>query len=106
MDNFITGIKLFGCQLAIDDFGTGYSNFEYLIRLNADIIKIDGSLIKNIHNSNDHFDIVSIINEFAKKKNIDVIAEFVSEKEILDKINELGIKYSQGYYFGEPKRLD
>jgi len=45
---FIQEIKKFGSLLAIDDFGTGYSNFEYLLKLDADIIKIDGSLIRNI----------------------------------------------------------
>ena len=46
--NFIKKIKLLGCKLAIDDFGSGYSNFERLLDYQPDIIKIDGSLIKNI----------------------------------------------------------
>jgi len=44
--SFIKQVKLFGCKLAIDDFGTGYSNFEYLLKLDIDYIKIDGSLVK------------------------------------------------------------
>lgn len=48
VSNFIQEMKSLGCRIAIDDFGTGYSNFEYLIKLNPDFIKIDGSLVKNI----------------------------------------------------------
>jgi c-di-GMP phosphodiesterase len=39
---------------------------------------------------------------FAKSANIKTIAEFVSSKKIADKVKELGIDYSQGYYYGEP----
>lgn len=49
--NFLDKIKTLGCKIAIDDFGSGYSNFEYLMRMPIDIIKIDGTLIKNIPSS-------------------------------------------------------
>lgn len=47
--SFIKNVKLFGCKIAIYDFGTGYSNFQYLLKLNEDYIKIDGSLIKDLN---------------------------------------------------------
>lgn len=103
VNDFIKKIKSYGCNLAIDDFGTGYSNFEYLLKLNADIIKIDGSLIKELDTNKDRYDIVKSIVDFAKVKNIKLVAEFVSSKEIYDKIKLLNIDYCQGYYFGEPK---
>ena len=106
VNTFITKIKSYGCKLAIDDFGTGYSNFEYLLKLNADIIKIDGSLIKEIDKNQDHYDIVQAIVTFAKAKKLDVIAEFVSSEAIHEKIKSLGIKFSQGYLFGEPKPME
>ena len=52
VSNFIKKAKKLGCKIAIDDFGTGYSNFEYIIKLDVDYIKIDGSLIKNINSDN------------------------------------------------------
>lgn len=103
---FIKTIKSYGCTIAIDDFGTGYSNFEYLLKLNADIIKIDGSLIKEIDKNQDHYDIVKTIVSFAKIKNLKVVAEYVSSKSIYEKIKELDIDYSQGYYFSEPKAME
>ncbi|WP_373073135.1 EAL domain-containing protein [Sulfurimonas sp.] len=106
VNEFITTIKSYGCKVAIDDFGTGYSNFEYLLKLNADTIKIDGSLIKEIDENQDHYDIVKTIVSFAKIKNLKVVAEFVSSESIHEKIKELNIDYSQGYLFSEPKPME
>lgn len=106
VSEFIKCIKSYGCRLAIDDFGTGYSNFEYLLKLNADIIKIDGSLIKEIDKNQDHYDIVKTIVNFAKIKGLEVVAEFVSSEAIYEKIKELNIEYCQGYYFAEPQLME
>ncbi|MEA3228522.1 MAG: EAL domain-containing protein, partial [Campylobacterota bacterium] len=102
---FIHFVKSKGIKIAIDDFGAGYSNFERLLEYQPDILKIDGSLIKNI--ASDHFsrDIVETIVTFAKKQNIQVIAEFIENEEIFNIINELDIEFSQGYYIGKPEPL-
>lgn len=100
---FFEKAKKCGAQLAIDDFGSGYSNFEYLIKVQANYIKIDGSIIQNIHNENGAIDIVKAIVSFAKARGMKTVAEFVSSKAIFDTVCALGIDYSQGYYIGEPK---
>lgn len=103
IQKFIKNVKLLGCRIAIDDFGTGYSNFEYLMRLEADFIKIDGSIIKEIvHNKNSEI-ITKVIVDFAKRMNIEVIAEYVENEKVFNKVKELGIESSQGYHFGQPK---
>lgn len=99
---FITEVRKFGCKIAIDDFGTGYSNFEYLVKIKADYLKIDGSLIKNIDKDNNAYLVVSTIVEFARKLGIKTVAEFVENEKIFNITKELGIDYSQGYYFSEP----
>jgi len=101
--DFINEIKKYGSKIAIDDFGTGYSNFSYLMKLNVDYIKIDGSIIKNIHKDKSAETVTKTIVAFAKDLGIETIAEFVSEEEIYDKIKGLNVDYSQGYYFSEPK---
>lgn len=101
--SFIKNAKMQGCKIAIDDFGTGYSNFEYLLKLKADYVKIDGSLIKNINNDKDAYEVVKIITQFATSQGMKTIAEFVSSKEIQDIMVELGVDYTQGYYISEPK---
>lgn len=102
VSKFITQVKEHGCKIAIDDFGSGYANFENLIKLDADIIKLDGSLIKEMPTNEDAKDIVEIVNTFAKKKGILTVAEFVSSEEIMNIVKELHIDYSQGYYIHEP----
>ena len=105
VSEFIQKVKSIGCKIAIDDFGTGYSNFEYIIKLNVDFLKIDGSLIKNIHNDNNMYITVSTIVNFAKALGIEVVAEFVHCEEVYEVINKLGIEYSQGFYIHEPEHL-
>lgn len=103
VNSFIDKVRELGCQIAIDDFGSGYSNFEYLIKLNADYIKIDGSLIKDILLNKNSEEIVITLVDFARRQGLKTIAEFVSNKDIFDKVKELGIDYAQGYYISAPK---
>ena len=103
-NKFIITIKKFGAKISIDDFGTGYSNFSYLAKIEPDYLKIDGSLIKNINNTKD-FDVVKTIIDFAKMYNMKTIAEFVENEDIFILVKELGIDYSQGYYFSKPLAL-
>jgi len=100
--HFINQVKKHNCKIAIDDFGTGYSNFEYLIKLKADFLKIDGSLIKNLDKDKNALVVVSTIVEFSKKLGMKTIAEFVENEEIFKIVKDLGIDYSQGYYFSQP----
>ncbi|MCX6076823.1 MAG: EAL domain-containing protein [Campylobacterales bacterium] len=105
LKEFIQKVKSFGVLIAIDDFGSGYSNYNYLLELDVDILKIDGSLIKNIDKSENNQLVVKSIVEFAKLADIKTVAEFVSSAEIEKVITELGIDYGQGYYYSEPKLL-
>jgi len=100
---FIQKIKQYGCKVAIDDFGSGYSNFSYLAELDIDFIKIDGSLIQNIDTDINKRLAVESILHFAKNKGIKTIAEFVENESIFNTVVELGIDYSQGYLFSQPK---
>ena len=100
---FLHNIKKSGALIYIDDFGSGYSNFDYLIKLKPDGVKIDGSLIKNILTDKNSEIIVKTIISFAKEMKISIIAEFVEKKEIFEKLKNLGVDYFQGYYFSPPK---
>ena len=102
--SFLSLSKAIGdVKIAIDDFGAGYSNFERLLDYQPDILKIDGSLIKNILEDEYSLHIVETIVIFAKKEGIKTVAEFVSTEAIYNKIIELDIDYSQGYYLGKPQ---
>ncbi len=101
----ITQLRKFGLQIAIDDFGTGYSNYARLKSLQADIIKIDGCLIKDI--GGDPLDnmIVKSICDMAKARHLKVVAEFVETAEQRTLLLQLGVDYLQGYLIGKPVPL-
>jgi len=102
---FILDVKEYGVQIAIDDFGAGYSNFERLLDYHPDILKIDGSLIRDIQTDKYSISIVETIIAFAKKQNLKILAEYVENEEIFNILEKLGVDYSQGYYFGKPEPI-
>ncbi|ANJ66354.1 hypothetical protein A9404_02235 [Halothiobacillus diazotrophicus] len=99
---FILRFKSLGCQFAIDDFGAGYSNFDHLIKLNMDVLKIDGSLIRNLPHDRNTQIIVKHICDFAHEMGVTTVAEFVTNEAIYKWVVRFGIDTSQGYYFYEP----
>jgi len=98
----LNSLRHHGFKIAIDDFGSESSNFSRLLEFSPDYLKIDGSFIKNILTDSNSLTIVEVIVLLSKKSNIKVIAEFVHSADVQTKVEELGIEYSQGYYFGEP----
>lgn len=103
LHSFRERIKFFGSKISIDDFGAGYSNFDHILKLKPDFIKIDGSLIKNIDKDDSARILTKAIVGFAKELGSKTIAEFVHSKEVFDVVCALGIDYSQGYFISEPK---
>ncbi|MDO9266161.1 MAG: EAL domain-containing protein [Sulfurimonas sp.] len=98
----LNSLRYQGFKISIDDFGSQSSNFSRLLEFSPDYIKIDGSFIKNILTDKKSLVIVEAIVLLCKKSNIKTIAEFVHNVEVQAKVEELGVDYSQGYYFGEP----
>lgn len=99
---FIENVKVFGCKIAIDDFGSGYSNFDHIISLDVDFLKIDASMIKNIDKERESQIVTKTIVNFSKELNIKTVSEYVHSLAVFQKVKELGVDYSQGYFFGEP----
>ncbi|GHG77818.1 hypothetical protein GCM10010919_33750 [Alishewanella longhuensis] len=100
---FIDEVKSRGCRIAIDDFGTGYSNFEHLLRMKVDIIKIDGSLIRNLDQDFVALKVTQGIVHFANSLNMTTVAEFVHNEAIQQHVRRLGINFSQGSYISMPQ---
>jgi diguanylate cyclase (GGDEF)-like protein len=100
--NFIQKYRSIGVKFAIDDFGTGYSNFSKILSLKPDFIKIDGSLIQNIHKENSSYELVKFIVSFSKTLGIKLVAEYVHCKEVFEILCELNIDEFQGFYLSKP----
>ena len=99
---FMNDVQRMGCKIAIDDFGSGYSNFAYLRRLRPDFLKIDGSLVRDIHTDKYAQIIVQSVNEFAHHLGSVTVAEFVHSEAVFAQLKQLGTDYYQGYYLGKP----
>jgi len=102
----INELKSFGYKICIDDFGTGYANFEHLFNLSVDYLKLDGSLIRNLHTDKRVHNIIRAIVGFCRQQEIHVIAEFVENKQIVEVLKDLGIVYGQGFFFAKPKPFE
>lgn len=100
----INSLREKGFHIAVDDFGVENSNFSRLIDFMPEYIKIDGLFIKDIVDNKKSQTVVKTIVDFCKTCGIDVIAEYVHSQEVLEKVQEFGIEFSQGYYIGKPQK--
>ncbi|BBB27409.1 GGDEF domain-containing protein [Amphritea japonica] len=98
----LSRLKQLGYKLAIDDFGTEYSNFERIVELHVDIVKIDAKYIKHIDTDSKSYEITRAIVFFARNAGIKTVAEYVHNEAVQQVVESLGIDFSQGYLFSEP----
>jgi diguanylate cyclase (GGDEF)-like protein/PAS domain S-box-containing protein len=102
---FVVTLKRMGCHFALDDFGSGMASFAYLRDLPVDLVKIDGSFVRNIVNSRTDLAMVQAIHRIAHEMGIGTIAEFVESEAIRTALRALNIDYLQGYAVHRPAPL-
>ena len=103
--DFTSMIKEYNSSISIDDFGSGHSGYEHLINLEIDYLKIDGKFIKNIKNNLKTQSLIKGLCNFSKEHNIKVIAEFVEDQDTFNLLKNIGVEFSQGYFFGKPTNI-
>jgi EAL domain-containing protein (putative c-di-GMP-specific phosphodiesterase class I)/GGDEF domain-containing protein len=94
-----------GVNIIVDDFGSGYSNIDEILKLEPQVIKLDGSLIRNIDKDKKQRKIAQQLVSLCQILNAKTVAEFVHNEQVCRIAEDMGVDYLQGYYFGEPKRL-
>lgn len=99
----VTALKELGCTVALDDFGAGMSSFSYLKSLNVDVLKIDGSFVRNA--ANDEVDAATIESmvRIARLRGLSTVAECVEDAGTLQRLAELGVDYAQGFHLHRPE---
>ncbi|MEJ2142111.1 MAG: EAL domain-containing protein [Gammaproteobacteria bacterium] len=102
----IKTLKSEGFLFSLDDFGSGLSSFAYLKNMPVDNLKIDGLFIKDIVDDPTDLAFVEAIHRIGQKMNIKTTAEFVENRETLEKLKEIGIDFAQGYYIAKPVALE
>jgi EAL domain-containing protein (putative c-di-GMP-specific phosphodiesterase class I)/GGDEF domain-containing protein len=95
-----------GCRIALDDFGIGMQSFERLRELPFDLIKIDGSFVRGIAARTRDYEFVRASVAVAHACGADTVAEYVENGEIAQCLQELGVSWGQGDYFGVAAPID
>ena len=103
---FIGRLREVGCTISLDDFGAGLSSFAYLKNFDVDILKIDGSFIRDITDNRISESMVAAITQVAKVMDLKTVAEYVETKKSRDLIAKLGVHYAQGHGVGRPEAID
>ena len=100
---FIERARAAGCLVALDDFGAGMASFGYLKSLPVDVIKIDGSFIRELDHDPMSRTIVNAIAEIGHQRDADVVAEWVHDLRLLEPLRRAGVDYGQGYALHVPE---
>lgn len=100
--SFADRLTEFGCQVAIDDYGAGFGPFHYLKQIPFDLIKIDGSFVRDMPNSDADQLTVQAIVQIARGLGKATIAEFVQDDVTAQMLREYGVDLAQGYHLGRP----
>ncbi|HSS66611.1 MAG TPA: EAL domain-containing protein, partial [Gammaproteobacteria bacterium] len=103
---FMKELHNFGCRFALDDFGSGVSSFAYLRSLPVDILKIDGQFVRDMATDEVDAGMVTAIHEIARVMNKETVAEFVESEAVLQRLEQVGVDFAQGYGVGRPAPLD
>jgi diguanylate cyclase (GGDEF)-like protein len=99
---FADRLTEFGCQVAIDDYGAGFGPFHYLKSIPFDLIKIDGSFVRDMPNSDADQLTVKAIVSVARGLGKTTIAEYVQDDVTIQMLREYGVDMAQGYHLGRP----
>ncbi|WP_372016549.1 bifunctional diguanylate cyclase/phosphodiesterase [Pseudoxanthomonas sp. 10H] len=101
----IERLRAAGCRIALDDFGAGMSSFGYLKNLPVDVIKIDGSFVRDLGSDPMSRAIVNAVAQIGHQRGLKVVAEWVDGEHTLAVLRELGVDYGQGFILHRPQRV-
>jgi len=102
----IKALKEVGVKLLLDDFGTGYSSLSYLHRFPIDVVKIDRSFIKNVHEDTKNIAIIKTIIDLASNLQMATVGEGIEHAVDAELLHDMDCKFGQGYHFAKPMKID
>jgi EAL domain-containing protein (putative c-di-GMP-specific phosphodiesterase class I)/GGDEF domain-containing protein len=103
-NNFIQALRSKGYHVCLDDFGAGAASFQYLSVLDVDVVKLDGSAVKNAMKAPKGRAFLSALTELCKRMSVETIAEMVDTPETLEFCRDCNCNYVQGFLFGRPSK--
>lgn len=101
-NNFIQRLRKAGYEVCLDDFGAGSASFQYLSTLDVDVVKLDGSAVKNAEKSPKGRAFMSALTELCRRLGVETVAEMIDSPQSLAFVRDCGVDYVQGFLFGKP----
>jgi EAL domain-containing protein (putative c-di-GMP-specific phosphodiesterase class I)/CheY-like chemotaxis protein len=99
----IARVRELGASLAVDDAGAGFASLRHILELDAELIKLDGSLTRSLEDDPRRRSLASALIEFGRESGASVLAEHIESELQLTELRRLGVKYGQGYHLGRPR---
>lgn len=102
INDWIMRMRHLGCRFALDDFGTGVSSFEHVRSLAMDVVKIDGSFVRQLATDRSCLDFIEAIVSLCRSLGMSTVAECVETEEAAELLTGVGVDMGQGYLWGQP----
>ena len=102
MKGIMSAIRSMGIKIALDDFGTGYSSLNHIREIPLDVIKVDQSFVKELAQDDYSQSFIRMVAELAGAIDVDVCVEGIETKGQYEVLENMKVKYVQGYYFSKP----
>ncbi|MEM7251723.1 MAG: EAL domain-containing protein [Pseudomonadota bacterium] len=102
---FTKVLKDWGCRVALDGFGGGMSSYAYLKTLPVDILKVDGTFVKDIIEDPLDLAMVQSFHQIGRVTGKETLALFVESPDILARVRSIGFDYAQGFSLGRPRSI-
>jgi EAL domain-containing protein (putative c-di-GMP-specific phosphodiesterase class I)/DNA-binding NarL/FixJ family response regulator len=101
----VARVRQLGARLAVDDAGAGFSSLRHILELDAELIKLDGSLTRSLEQDPRRRSLAAALIEFGRESGASVLAEHIESELQLNELRRLGVHYGQGFHLGRPQRL-
>ena len=101
----IARVRALGARLAVDDAGAGFSSLRHILELDAELIKLDGSLTRSLEDDPRRRSLAAALIEFGRESGASLLAEHIESELQLIELRRLGVTYGQGYHLGRPQAL-
>lgn len=105
LDRLMLALRPLGCGFVITGYGGEIVSGEMLQALGINLVKIDGGIVRRLHEDEESFATASTIHAICREIGIRTIAELVELRETVQKLREIGIDYAQGYGVAKPAQL-
>ena len=99
---YIQELRAAGYKVCLDDFGAGAASLEYLRELEIDVVKIDGSYVRNSLKTEKGAVLFRSMVQMCKELKLKTVAEMVEDEADVAFLTKTGVDYGQGWYFGRP----